>query len=246
MHDKHDSLRRFGPRAQSYAAFRPGYPPEAVDAALQGLGNAAALTIADIGAGTGISSRLFAQRGATVIAVEPNERMRTQAQPHPNVEWREGSAQQTGLPDKSVDLVVICQAFHWFATPEAMLELARIARRRVAILQYERDERDSFTKAYGDVVRAYATDDTEALRARGLETFSRFPAARIARLATYFDQSLDREALVGRAASSSYLPASGQRADALRRDLHALFDEHERDGQVTMQMVTHVVAAELI
>ncbi|HEY1881473.1 MAG TPA: class I SAM-dependent methyltransferase [Candidatus Cybelea sp.] len=246
MPDKHDSLRRFGPRAQSYAAFRPSYPAKAVEAALQGLGDASALTIADIGAGTGISSRLFAQRGAKVIAVEPNERMRAQAQPHPNVEWREGNAQQTGLPDKSVDIVVVCQAFHWFATPQAMLELARIARRRVAILQYERDERDPFTKAYGDVVRAYATDDTEALRARGLEAFSRFPGARIARSAAYFDQPLDREGLLGRAASSSYLPASGERADALRRDLHALFDEHQHDGGVTMQMVAHVVTAALI
>jgi SAM-dependent methyltransferase len=246
MHDRHDSTRRFGSRAQSYAAFRPAYPPEAVDAALHGLGDPSALTIADIGAGTGISSRLFAERGARVLAVEPNERMRTQAEPHPNVEWREGTAQQTGLPDKSVDLVVICQAFHWFATTEAMLELARIARRRVALLQYERDERDQFTKAYGEIVRAYATDDTEALRARGLEAFSGFPGARIARSAAGLDQPLDREGLIGRAASSSYLPASGERADALRRDLQALFDQYERDGKVTMQMLTHVVTAGLI
>lgn len=95
-------------------------------------------------------------------------------------------------------------------------------------------------------MRAYATDDTEALRARGLEAFSRFPGARIARSAAGFDQPLDREALIGRAASSSYLPASGERADALRRDLQALFDEYERDGKVTMQMLAHVATAGLI
>lgn len=245
MHDKHDSLRRFGSRARSYAAHRPAYPPEAVDAALRGLGDPAALTVADIGAGTGISSRLFAQRVAKVIAVEPNEHMRAQAEPAANIEWREGSAQQTGLPDKSVDHVVICQAFHWFATPEAMRELARIARRRVALLQYERDERDGFTKAYGDIVRAYATDDTEALRARGLEVFVQFPGARIERVGVDFGQPLDREGVLGRAASSSYLPASGERAEALQRDLHALFDEHHRDGEVTMRMIAHVLTADL-
>ena len=66
-----------------------------------------------------------------------------------------------------------------------------------------------FTRAYGDVVRAYATDDTEALRARGtrgvrgLSRRSRHARRRLSR------QPLDRDALVGRAASSSYLPASG-------------------------------------
>src|SRR5271165_4067005 len=97
---------RFGARAGSYAAFRPSYPPESIDAALDGMGEASRLVIADVGAGTGISSRLFAQRGAEVVAIEPNERMRTQAQPHPKVRWSEGTAQQTGLADASVDMIV--------------------------------------------------------------------------------------------------------------------------------------------
>ncbi|HEY2473533.1 MAG TPA: methyltransferase domain-containing protein [Candidatus Cybelea sp.] len=246
MPDRLDSRSRFGSRAQSYAAYRPGYPPEAIDAVLDGLGDPSALTIADIGAGTGISSRLFAARGATVIAVEPNARMRAQAEPHPNVEWRDGAGEQTGLGDQSVDLVVICQAFHWFATAEAMHELARIARRRVALLQYERDESDRFTKAYGDVVRAYATDDTEALRARALEVFSHFPSATVARTAACSTQPLDREALLGRASSSSYLPTSGERADELRGDLERLFALYERDGCVTLHMATHVLTADLL
>ena len=66
-----------------------------------------------------------------------------------------------------------CQAFHWFATMERCASSGAIARRRAVLLQYERDERDPFTKAYGDVVRAYATDDTEALRARALQRFRR-------------------------------------------------------------------------
>ncbi|MFY9718601.1 MAG: hypothetical protein WAK16_03055, partial [Candidatus Cybelea sp.] len=66
--DPMSPLARFGARAQSYAAFRPSYPPEAIDAALEGLGDPSALVVADLGAGTGISSRLFADRGACVIA----------------------------------------------------------------------------------------------------------------------------------------------------------------------------------
>src|SRR5579863_5521770 len=157
-----DSTKRFGSRASAYAAFRPTYPPAAVDAALAGLGDPRRLTVADVGAGTGISARLFAERGAKVVAIEPNAKMRGNAEPHPSVEWRDGSAERTGLDDASVDAVIACQAFHWFATPAAMSEFRRIARKRAVLLQYERNELDAFTAAYGDLVRSYAMDDTEA------------------------------------------------------------------------------------
>ncbi len=234
---------RFGSRAREYAAFRPAYPPGAIDAALAGLGDPHTLTIADVGAGTGISARLFAERGAAVIAIEPNAQMRASAEPHARVRWRDGMAEMTGLDDASVDAVVACQAFHWFATMDAMLEFRRIARCRAVLLQYERDERDPFTKAYGDVVRAYATDDTETLRAQALSTFADFPNARIARSGHFSKQRLDRDALVGRAASSSYLPQSGPDAQRLRRDLHALFDRFQRRGAVELMTVTHALAA---
>jgi len=239
-----NSTSRFGPKAKAYAAFRPSYPRGAIDAVLEGLGPVSALTIADIGAGTGISARLFAERGASVIAVEPNAQMRSAAEPHPRVQWRDGTGERTGLPDSSVDLAVACQAFHWFATPAALAELARIARRRAAILQYERDERDAFTAAYGEIVRAYATDDTEALRAAALEVFARFPGARVHRSEHPSVQRLDRESLLGRASSASYLPASGPAAARLRADLRALFDRFERDGNVALAMVTYAIVAD--
>lgn len=202
------------------------------------------MTIADVGAGTGISARLFAERGAAVIAIEPNARMRAAAEPHSRVQWRDGTAEHTGLEDRTVDAVVVCQAFHWFATLPVMFEFRRIARRRAGLFQYERDERPSFTKAYGDVVRAYATDDTEALRARALAIFAEFPNARVTRSAWYSAQRLDRDALVGRAASASYLPSSGAAADSLRRELGTIFDRYERDGCVELTMVTYVLTAD--
>ena len=238
------STERFGDRAQAYAVYRPSYPNEAIDAVLEGLGDPSTLYVADIGAGTGISSRLFADRGAHVIAVEPNAEMRRAGADHPRVDRQAGTADRTGLPDRSVDVVVACQAFHWFATPFAMSEMRRIARRRAAILQYERDERDAFTRAYGDVVRAYARDDTEAMRMHALATFTHFPNAEVARSAFTSRQQLDLEALLGRAASASYLPNSGPEADALRRDLRSIFEIFERSGKVELAMVTFVLIAD--
>lgn len=239
-----DSRERFGARAENYAAYRPTHAPEAVDAVFEGLGDPAHLVVADMGAGTGLSSHLFADRGATVIAIEPNAMMRAKAQPHERITWRDGSAAATGLPDKGVDIVVACQAFHWFATPEALTEFARIARRRAAVLQYERHESDPFTRAYGDIVRSYATDDTEELRMRGLRIFESVAHARLQRSATSTHR-LDLAALLGRAASSSYLPASGEMGERLAADLRALFARYERDGYVTMHLVTHALTADL-
>jgi SAM-dependent methyltransferase len=238
------STTRFGPKAQTYAVYRPAYPEVAIDAALRGLGDPLQLTVADIGAGTGIASRLFAERVAAVIAIEPNDAMRSKATPDPKIEWRAATAEATGLPDDAVDVIAACQAFHWFATAEVMHEFRRIARRRAALLQYERDERDRFTKTYGDVVRSYASDDTEALRARALATFERFPGATCERTEWPLGQHLDREGLLGRAFSSSYLPSSGPQADALRNDLNAVFDRYAVDGHVELVMVTYVITAD--
>ena len=62
-----DTVGRFGDRAADYVKYRPGYPSAAIDSILDGLGSPARLTVADIGAGTGISARLIADRG---IAIE--------------------------------------------------------------------------------------------------------------------------------------------------------------------------------
>jgi SAM-dependent methyltransferase len=235
---------RFSSRARAYAAFRPSYPDAAIDAALEGLGDPRSLTIADVGAGTGISARLFAQRRVSVIAIEPNAQMRAAAKPHPRVVWHEGTAEHTGLADASVDAIVACQAFHWFATRAAMLEFRRVARRRAVLLQYERDERHAFTKAYGDIVRAYATDDTEALRRVALSIFAAFPAAAVRRSEHPSRQPLGREGLIGRAASSSYLPQHGAAAETLKRDLRTLYDGFADKGPVELAMVTFVLVAD--
>lgn len=245
MSDERRSTERFARRAGAYAAFRPSYPDEAIDAVLAGLGDAGALAVADLGAGTGISSRLFADRGARVIAVEPNAAMRAAATSHPRIEWRAGTAEETNLPDQSVDLVTACQAFHWFATPRALAEFARIARRRAAVLQYERDERDAFTRAYGDVVRAHARDDTEALRRAALDVFAAFPNARVARAEIPSKQRLDLPGLLGRASSASYLPDAGPELAALQRDLRAAFERHQRGGFVDLVTVTFALVADL-
>src|SRR3989442_3132520 len=114
--------RRFGDRASDYRRYRPDYPAAAIDTILSGLLDPGRLRVADIGAGTGICSRLLAERGVRLLAVEPNAEMRAAAEAHARIEWRAGEAEATGLAVASLDLVVCAQAFHWFRQPEALEE----------------------------------------------------------------------------------------------------------------------------
>jgi SAM-dependent methyltransferase len=244
MTDDRRSTERFGDRAVAYAAHRPSYPDEAIDVVFEGLGDPSKLVVADIGSGTGISSRMLADRGAHVIGIEPNAEMRNNARVQENVEYREGTGEATGLAPGSVDVVITCQAFHWFATPAALHEFRRIARFRAVLFQYERDERNGFTKAYGDCVRAHAQDDTEQLRMRALAVFFNFPDARITRHAFTTSQELDLDGVFGRASSSSYLANTGSEAVSLRRDLRRIFGQNEQSGRVELAMVCFVIAAD--
>ena len=119
--------------AGDYARFRPGYAPQVASAILSYVGrNTAEIDAADIGAGTGIWTRMLAARGLrSVVAVEPNDDMRGQGIETSfgtNITWRKGSAEATGLPDGSADLVSMASSLHWADFDKACDEFHRILR----------------------------------------------------------------------------------------------------------------------
>ncbi len=240
---------RFSDRAGDYAAGRPSYPAAVLDVLFDGLGDPASAVVVDLGAGTGISARLLASRGARVLALEPNRAMREAAEPDPRVEWLAAGAERTGLDEASVDLVTAFQAFHWFDHDEALREMVRILRPggRAAVVYNERDEHDPFTAAYGDLVRRYQTDQTERRRADGLAAFAAYPAWVGGARRTEFPNphQLDRAGVLARARSTSYLPKSGPAADELVAALDELVARHGRGGRVTLAMRTIVVAGDV-
>jgi SAM-dependent methyltransferase len=119
--------------AGDYARFRSGYAPQVVTAILGYLGrDVTSVEAADIGAGTGIWTRMLAARGLqSVVAVEPNDDMRGQGietSRGMNIVWHKGSAEATGLPDDSADLVSMASSFHWADFDKACDEFHRILR----------------------------------------------------------------------------------------------------------------------
>ena len=115
----------FGPVAALYDSVRPSYPEPAVRWML----GDTPVRVADLGAGTGIFSRVLARLGHDVVAVEPDEGMRSALLAHhPGFEVLEGSGEAIPLPDGSVDAVTAAQSFHWFDNPAAHAEIARVLR----------------------------------------------------------------------------------------------------------------------
>jgi len=116
--------------ADNYAKFRPGYSPVVLDAFLSlAGGNSGILSGADIGAGTGIWTRMLAERGVAMTALEPNDAMRSEGMKQNgslDIEWRAGAAEDTGLPDAHYDLVSMASSFHWPDFDQAVAEFRRI------------------------------------------------------------------------------------------------------------------------
>jgi SAM-dependent methyltransferase len=237
---------RFSDLAGAYVAARPSYPPESVDVIIEGMGDPAALAVADLGAGTGISSRVIAERGPLVYAIEPNAKMREAAAPDERVKWVNGTAEATTLANASVDIVTAFQAWHWVDHPAGVREARRILRPggRIAAIYNERDARDPFTAAYGNAIMKYAMDDTEQRRADALAAFAAIDPAHTKRFEFGNGHRLDRAGVHQRAESSSYLPKNNDAARAMHAELDAVFDDFQNDGAVMMQLVTLVVRVE--
>ncbi len=239
-----DSVERFSDRAEDYVRYRPTYPPEAIDAIVDGLGPPATLVAADVGAGTGISARLLADRGVRVVAVEPGDAMRRAAAGHAGVSWVAGRAEATGLQLESIDLVVCAQSFHWFRAGESLIEFARIlkTRGRLAIVWNRRSKTDPLTAGYRQAIVDVGGDmgvesmpfDPGVIAGSGL--FS--PAER---LGFSNIQRLDLEGLIGRARSASYVPKTGAAGQQLVDLLRALHERYaDAYGFVTLVYETEV------
>lgn len=234
---------RFSSRADAYVASRPSYPSAAIDAILAGLGTPADLVVADLGAGTGISSRLIADRGPRVLAVEPNAAMRAAARSDPRIEWIDGTAERTTLADRSVDAVTAFQAWHWVDPLAGTAEARRILRSggALSVVYNERDERDPFTAGYGEIVRRHATDATEQRRASALAQALAIDPARTTYVEFRNEQTLDRAGVHARADSSSYLPQHGSPAAEMHADIDALLDRFGITDAVQMHLMTILV-----
>jgi SAM-dependent methyltransferase len=151
----------FSAGAATYAAGRPDYPQEIRSWLVDELGLESGKSALDLAAGTGKFTFYVLATGASVVAVEPVDAMREQlVQRFPGIDARSGSAQHIPLEDDSVDAVVCAQAFHWFATAEAVREIGRVLRPGGAfgLVWNVRDDRVPWVREMGRIMKPFEGD----------------------------------------------------------------------------------------
>lgn len=108
---------------EEYDRYRPGFPDAAAELILSNRVGAAL----DLGAGTGKFTQLLLSRADRVVAVEPSDAMLDVLRAKlPSVEALIGGAESIPLVDRSVDVVTVAQAFHWFDRDAACTEISRV------------------------------------------------------------------------------------------------------------------------
>ena len=122
----------FSALAVSYAKNRPDYSTSVLHALTSYVGaHEPGFKAADIGAGTGLWTRMVAGEGIDVRAVEPCDAMREQGEAYTRgcgVTWRPGTGEATGLPAASAHWLTMASSFHWVKQPEGLHEFSRVLR----------------------------------------------------------------------------------------------------------------------
>ena len=245
----------FGNVAETYHRVRPPYWQPLLDRAQELLALGADANVLDLAAGTGRLTRELAQRFAHVVAVEPNDAMRAAAErslgSRPRFSIVRGTAEATGLADASADFATAAQAFHWFDPTATRAELLRVTRppHPVALLWNRRSlDATPFLRAYDELL-VRVSDDYLKVRHEnvgpavlaafyGEGGYERrvFPSAQV----------FDEDGFLGRALSSSYVPAPGHpRHDETVRGLREIFTQHQNRGTVALLYETEVYTGHL-
>lgn len=244
-----DPTLRFSNRVENYIRYRPGYPKEIIGLLKGECGLGAESVVADLGCGTGLLAELFLANGNRVFGIEPNLEMRQAGERllkgYPLFMSTAGTAEATGLADQSVDFATAGQAFHWFDRPRCREEIRRILRPSgwiVLVWNDRRTQSTPFLAEYEQLLREFATDYQQVDHKRIDDAVLReFLGAEPRRASFPNYQYFGFAGLRGRLLSSSYVPEAGQpHYEEMLEALKHLFDERQRNGQVTVEYDTVV------
>jgi SAM-dependent methyltransferase len=255
---------RFSNRADDYRRYRPGYPKEVGDlirevcgggGATADAGEASKLEVADIGAGTGLFTKVLLEAGFQVSAVEPNDAMRAAAAEElsgiENLKLVAAPAENTGLAAGAFDAITVAQAFHWFDHSAARIEFQRLLKvggpggfvfivrnRRLGGGSIFAGEFEGMLTKLGELYRKVGRP-SHAAQGEAIRNFFAPGALQVAR----FDnpQTLDWEGLRGRFLSMSYAPKPGEpNHSEMIAELELLFQNRAVDGRVKFEQETEV------
>ena len=248
---------KFTGKAELYKKFRPSYPKELLDYLYSQIGFSKDSTIADIGSGTGIFSRLFLERGSTVYAVEPNNDMRETSvkdlSAYKNFISIDASAENTGLHEKSIDFVTVAQAFHYFDRQLFKQECIRILKPggKVVIVWNDVDKDNDLIRKSGSIIEKYRIHDKSGQKQSGnLFEYSDFFIDGIYEYRTFRNDLYEsRERFIGGNLSASYAPnekSDPEKYNGFVKELNDLFDEYSVNNMLHFPQFTRSYAGAMV
>ena len=117
----------FSGHAADYSRYRPGAYPPAMFKALAALAPDREC-VWDCATGNGQAALGLAEHFQRVEATDASDKQIAAAVAHPKIHYMVAPADASGLPDKSVALVTVAQALHWFDLPRFYAEVRRVAK----------------------------------------------------------------------------------------------------------------------
>lgn len=240
-----DNTALFSRRSDDYARFRPGYPVAAADWLKS---KTAAEAVVDIGAGTGIFTRLLLERFANVSAVEPNAAMREKFNIFlPDVPCYDATGEATGVPENSVDLITVAQAFHWLDEELFKREAMRILKPsgKVAIV-WNTSLKSDFTDARNAVCKKYCPRFKRGYAGKRTpeegDAFLRHSYFKTVEFITFANPFvMDFPTFEGNIRSRSYAPVPGElHYEEFMAEERAVFDRFAVNGTVTELQETQI------
>lgn len=240
--------KKFTGKADNYDKYRPSYP----DSLIEWLyGMTEAETVIDIGAGTGKFTACLTEMPWDITAVEPNEDMLEKLRANlPGIKTVRASAENTGLPEKSTELITVAQAFHWFDKKKFKEECKRLLKdgEKLAIIWNERSnegisrERTELCMKYcpdfrsGHVIteneiQSSAKTGDEYLRNEFFSSVDCFSAEN--------NVLMTKECFIGDTLSRSYALKEGdENYDDFIAALEGVFNKYENGGIVILPYTT--------
>jgi len=244
-----NTVERFSNRVENYVKYRPGYPNEILEVFRAEMNLRPESVVVDVGAGTGISAKIFLENGNAVFGVEPNSAMRAAAEEFlrdfPKFESIDGTAENTNLPAGAVDFVIAAQAFHWFDKEKTRAEFKRILRAGgfAALIWNERQlDTNDFLRDYEKLLKKFGTD-YEKVRHDNIERemLKDFFQTDFSTKTFLNVQTLDFEGLKGRLLSSSYMPANTDPLfEPMIAELQRLFEKYAESGKIKILYDTNI------
>ena len=201
----------FADGADIYAASRPAYPAQAIDWLRDRMEIGSGSRVVEVGAGTGLFTRLLLDTGAAVVATDPVPEMLAHlASTLPGAGTAVATAEALPIADGSVDAVICATAFHWFATPQALAEFRRVLRPggALGLIWNVRDNDVPWVRRLSEITDRYQDD---APRQKSQAWRGVFPAPGFAPLhetvMRYDHVGTPEDVIVGRTLSTSFIAA---------------------------------------